>query len=88
MAPEYFEKVIQELAENKYGVHTLECVALLIEAYIAYDCDLKRGDTFIHRLTQWNQIECVKYMLDLNADPECRTSISQPDYPCKSLEIF
>lgn len=82
---EFFENVFQEIAENRYKIYTTECIALLTESYIAYDYELKRGDTFIHRMAQFGHIEAVKYMLECNADPNARTSLIHPDFPCKSF---
>lgn len=82
VVPEYYERIIDQLARNVYRLHTLECVLLLLESYLPYDADLRRGDTFIHRMTQFGQIEIVKYMLDMGADPDCRTAVTHPDFPC------
>jgi ankyrin repeat protein len=82
---EFYENLFQEIAENKFKIYTTECIALLTESYIAYDYELKRGDTFIHRMAQYGHIEAVKYLLESDADPNSRTSLIHPDFPYATL---
>lgn len=81
--PEYMEQPIQNLAENVFGHHSLECTCVLLDAFFTYDIELRMGDTFIHRMAQYNQVNCVVYMLDCGADPDTKTAIVHPEFPCK-----
>jgi 26S proteasome non-ATPase regulatory subunit 10 len=84
-AAKYYEDIIQDIAMNSYKVYTTECIAFLVESMISFEYELKRGDTFIHRMTQFGHIEAVKYMLDCGADPDCRTTLVHPDFPYATL---
>lgn len=76
-------KHVQEIVTDYYKQHTVEVICYCLQELIPYNTELKEGDTFLHRLVEFGQVEAAKHALNLGIDPEIRTAISHKQFPRK-----
>ena len=82
------QKHIQEMVEDYYKQHTLEVLCYCLEDLIPYNTELHEGDTFLHRLVEFGQLEAARHVLRLGVNTEIRTAINHKQFPRKSILCY